>query len=539
MLKHKLTEEELSFIEQWHNPKCVIESLCPNFDNLSSFKSNRNDKLHLYQIPMISKESMINFEATAKLHNLDEKGKFKLKKNVGEIYNVGARAYGKTLCSLRLDILHSLLHEEELNSTIFSIDEKRIRGVLNPVKRACEFHPIIKDWEVGCRFKPSIEMESKKTGWRILGINLTIKGKSPGEQWYQVHCDKTWGEEVSFESDDIYKKRRESEGKYGTINRLAGMTNFTLHSPMGKVFKDSKKKKFVLNLPRYVSPYWDSEQRENAEKDYGGKKTSKYKIFVEGEIIKDAETEIDMEMIEPCWNRKTEIKRFEIDKKDFKRFRDLIVVERPKCDRLFISADIGETSGTDINIFAEKGERYKWLYNIIIYDRKLEHQEEIFKYLAEELEANVIALDNGEGFGRVLSDHLIEKYGNERVLKYDGNVKVKVGYQKDNKGRPKVDKKGKLVYREERMREWGVSRIKTLLYGGRLLLPKDYKLENQLTYVVSRMSGNRKIYECFSDTGDHLFDSLVIFGVSQWYFGDFNKTKPIKKKKARGISTIF
>ena len=136
MLTEKITEKEISFMESWYTPYCLAESLFTDFDNFGRFEKDKMGNIRLYQLPMLSDEALIDFSATAKYHGLSKKEEFKLKKNVGEIFNFGARLYGKSLISLKLDIALSSLYEKGLKSAFWSIDEKRLRGILNDIKRA-------------------------------------------------------------------------------------------------------------------------------------------------------------------------------------------------------------------------------------------------------------------------------------------------------------------------------------------------------------------------------------------------------------------
>ena len=77
MAKVILTEEELNFCEAFSTPRCLIECLFHDFDNLAEFHKTEMGELRLYQYPLISDEPIIDFEATAKLHGLSKKEKFR------------------------------------------------------------------------------------------------------------------------------------------------------------------------------------------------------------------------------------------------------------------------------------------------------------------------------------------------------------------------------------------------------------------------------------------------------------------------------
>ena len=537
MLTQKITEKEIEFLESWFTPYCLAEALFPDFDNFGRFDGDRMSNIRLYQFPMLSDEALIDFEATAKYHNLSKKEEFKLKKNVGDIYNFGARLYGKSLISLKLDIALSALYEKGLKSALWSIDEKRLRGILNDIKRAFEYHPIFRIWNFYASYKPTIECYGKKNYWSLKGINITLKGKSPGEQFYQLHVDKMWADECSFETEEVFKKRRDSGGELGCIHRQAGMTNFTRHSPAGKTFYNPLNQKNTINLPRYVNPHWSKEDLEDALTEFGGKEAPNFKVFVGGEIIEDGVSEFDIDRVKQCYQPKKRIKRFELKKEQFKNFENLIVVERPKnAERIFICADIGESAGTDITIFSEVGDKYNYIYNIIIYNFTRKEQLKLFKWLIEKLEANIVGIDCGDAMGRNLSDDLEETYSKNSVVRYAGATKLPVGFEKDKEGKT-ILKGGKPVYRQEYMSEWSINRLKVLLYETRLNIPTDYKLDDQINSVISTTSGTRKTYICISESGDHLFDSFRVFAIAEWLKHSFNDTPRMATEWGSGVSS--
>lgn len=528
MLTKKITEKEINFMECWHIPRCLIESLFHNFDNLTEFKENSFGNLRLYQLPFYSDESLIDFETTAKYNKLTEKEKFQLRKSVGDSVNFGGRKFGKTLISEKLDIPISMLHDRGCWAGFSAMDGIHLKDVLNVVKTAIDSHPILKCWRKATAKSPDWEFTAKN-GWRLNGINMNLKSKNPGHQFFGKHVKKLWIEEASFETEEVYGKRKDALSELGAVLRLSGMTNFTRHSPAGKAFYEPTNKEKVINLPQMVNPFWDEIEKRDRLRDFGGEDTINYRVFVKGEVVKDGVSEFDMERIEKCYRRKKAIKHFEIKKTRFENFKNVIVVERPKnADRIFLCADIGESAGTEIIILSEIGDRYSYLYNITLYSLTHDEQKEIFKWLIEKLEANVIGIDCGDALGRTLADDFEKLYGKEHVVRYAGASKIQVGFQKDNSGNILL-KKGKPVYREEYMSEWSVRRLKVLLYETRVDIPMDYKFNIQFASVISTQSGTRRIFACVSEQ-NHLFDAWRVFSITQWLKKDFNKTPKIKPK---------
>lgn len=531
MLTEKIKKDELEFMEVWNNPIALSESLFNDFDNLGDFDKEKFGRIRLYQLPFMSYESMIDTE----VEGLSEKEQFQLRKNVGDCYNLGARKYGKSLITIKLDIVLSALNDSGLLSGFYSIDEKRLRGILDPVKLAMEYHPICKLWEMKCTYKPAIIFYGRKNKWLLNGINLTLKGKTPGEQFYQLHVKKLWGDEVSFETQEVFEKRKESLSEVGAVIRLSGMTNFVRHSPIGKTFYAPENQEKLINLPQFVNPFWDEAERLDRIKVYGGEDSINYRVFVKGEVVEDGISELDMEQIQKCYQRKKTIKSFEIPKKRFSRFRNYIVVDRPKnADRIFISADVGDTQ-TEIIIHSEIGSKYNYLYNITLYNLKNDDQEEIFRYLIDKLQANVVAIDCGEAFGRILCDHLEKKYKKENIVRYAGASKIVVGFQQDNSHNIILEK-GKPIEKKEYMSEWSIARLKVLLYGERVKIPMDYKLDMQFSQVVAIRSGTRVKYKSLMKN-DHLFNAWRPFCIAQWLKKDFNMTPKMSSDWGTGASS--
>ena len=540
MIIQKLTEEELQFMEMWNYPIAMIESLFSNFDSLSEFEEDKFGELRIYQFPLPSYESIIdeNMEnLTENWKDLTKKEKakerFELRKNVGDTISLGARKYGKTLCCEKLDIPLSMLHDDGWWTGCASLDAIHLRGVLDAIKPAIDNHPILKLWKRSIRTAHPYKIEAKN-GWYLDGINMNLQSKNPGHQFYGKHMKKLWIEEASFETDKVYARRQDSLSELGAVIRLSGMTNFTEHSPAGKIFHNSANKGKVVNLPQYVNPYWNEKQRQERLKEFGGEDSINYRVFVKGEVVADGVSEFDMDRVKECYKEKTQIKLFEIKKEMYSKFRDIIVVERPKnAERIFICADIGESAGTEIIILSEVGTKYTYLYNIVLYNFTHDEQIEVFKYIAEKTQANVIGLDCGDGTGRAIYRTLEKLYSKDNLVWYAGTEKIPVDFEKNEKNEIILEK-GKPVTKTEFMSEWSVRRLKALLYEGRCIIPIDYKFETQFSSVMGLQSGTRTIYKCISEN-DHLFDAWRVFAISQWLKKDFNQTKPVKKDWGIGV----
>jgi hypothetical protein len=509
VITEKINEEELEFLEFWHNPQCLTECLWHDFDNLASFDAEKFGNIRTYQIPFLSWESLIDTE----ISGLSQKEKFNLRKGAGDCYLFGGRKFGKSMIALKIDIPLSLLYDGADWCAFTSIDAIHMDGILDPVKDAVENHPVLKCWTRMAKKSPWRIFG--KNGWKLYGVNMGVLSSSPGKHFYGLHVKKMYGEEMSLETQSVYEKRQDSLSEVGAVMRLSGMTNFTRHSPAGKSFYEPENKNKIINLPQYVNPLFDENDDKDRLKEFGGQDSLNYRVFVKGEIVEDGVSEFDMDRIAKCINEKIEIKNFEINKEKFNRYKNIIIAERPKnAERIFLCADIGESAGSELIVISETKEKYNYLYNITLTNLTHIEQLEIFKYLINILKANVVALDCGDGTGRAIYRELEKLYPKENLVWYDGSMKIAVDFAKDEKGNIKIEK-GKPITLEEFMSEWSVRRLKTLFYEEKMKLPKDYKFEVQISSVMAFQSGTRTTYKCVSQQ-DHLFDSFKVFAIAEW-----------------------
>ena len=534
-----ITENDLDFIEEFFTPKSFIETLCSNFDNPAVWEQDKFGDLRLYQEPFLSDESLIDFEATAKYNGLNEKQQFQLRKNVGDIYLFGARRFGKSLIVEKMDLIVSMTHTDNITSAFNSVDLIHINEILDTVKDAFQNHPILKLWERSIKGAPNYKFQLKNNHY-LQSVNSNIGSKSPGKQYYGKHVSLLYLEEASLETDEVYKKRLDAVSEFGAVIRSSGMTNFTDYSPAGLAFFGRETKKHVINYPQFVNPFWDKEERRRRLEQYGGEDAINYRVFVKGEIVTSGIAFFDMNRIrEACYlpevrgKTSREIKRFEISKERFPLFKSSIIVERPiNAERIFISSDVGEKV-SEIIVHSEIGDKYNYIYNIVLYNLTVLEEYEIYKYIIEKLQANVIAFDCGEGKGRSLYAMAERDYPRENLVAYDGSSKLDVDFEY-NEQKNIIMEKGEPVFRREYMSEFSMQRLATLLYNGRVIIPVDFKFDSQFSVVMSMISGNRTKYRCISESGDHLLDAWRVFAISQFQKKDFNQTKPIKREIPTG-----
>jgi len=356
-----------------------------------------------------------------------------------------------------------------------------------------------------------------------------ISGQS---QFFQKHLKKIWVEECSFETEEVYKKRVDSKHEAGCVERASGMTNFTKHSPAGRVFYDILKKPWVLNVPQYINPFFDDEEKEKAIKKYGGENSIGYRIFVKGEVVEEGVSVFDMERIRPYYIEERILKKFEVPKSEFANFENILdKIERPKnADMVYLCADIGESAPTEIIMLTKVDETYNFLVQISLFGLTDKEQFRVFKFLAQHLDVNIIGIDTSDGTGRAIYRSLEEIFPKENLIWCSFAQKINVGFDKDEQGRA-IFKDGKPTFVEEYVSEWSVKLLKTLLYDGKVLIPEknSHDFDIQINSIVSAQSGQRVIYSCVADE-DHLYQAFQVFAIAHWNT-EFINAKPINAKK--------
>ena len=517
-----ITEEELLFMESYFDPVCLTECLFSDFDKLSLFEEKKFGHVRLGQLPLLSYEHVLDDEPA-----LSEKENYQRRKSAGDVYAFGGRLFGKTLCVEKIDMAVDIACSEKQWCGFCSYDAIHIRGVLEDIITFLEHHPFFKIFNPRVTRSPNYRIYLEP-GYLVESVNMNLAGKNPGAQFFQKHFSRLYIEEASFETEDIYKTRRDSVSENGCVMRFAGMTNFTKYSPCGRIFYDLNYKPWIVNLPQYVNPKWDSKEKEKAVKDLGGEQSIPYRVFVKGEVVEEGISVFDMQRVRQNYLEDKRIKTFEITKENFSNFEDLLIVERPtNASFTYIASDIGESAPSELAIFFLINEKYRYVYNITLYNLTDKQQRAIFKFLADKLNANIMALDTTEGTGRAIFRSLEEEYGREHMVWVHFGEKIPIDLEKDVNNNI-VFEAGQPKQKEEYVAEWSIKHLKNLLYDNRIELPMDFKLDVQLNSVVSVQSGVRTIYSCIAEE-DHLFAAFRVFAIAQWFM-EFQLIKPINKK---------
>jgi len=523
MLLEKITNDELEFISEYYNPIALIECLFGDFDNLSAFDEDKIGNIRPYQYSMLSFEYLLD-----DIPDFTIKENFKLREGAGNIYCFGGRKYGKTLIVEMLDMLASMCLLEAEHVGFSSYDALHIRGILEKIVQVLDVHPFF-----DTILDPKVNRSPNyhfylRSGYTLDSINMNLQSKSPGSQFFQKHFTRLYIEEASFETEEVNKKRLDSISENGCITRLAGMTNFTKYSPVGRIFYDINKRPWISNYPQTVSPKWDDEEKKKAVKEHGGEQSISYRVFVKGEVVEEGIAIFDMERVRKCYDDERQIKHIEVNKQNYPNYRNVVIVERPKqAEQCYINADIGESAPTEITILFKINEKYHYSYNITLYGLTDKEQEIIFMHLYTTLKGAFIGIDTTEGTGRAIYRSLSEKIPLEQLTWVGFNEKTAVDFDRDENDNV-IFKDGKPTYKEEYVSDWSVKRLKDLLYDMKLYLPLDYKFDIQLNSVIAMVNATRTVYECVAEE-DHLFASFRVFAMSQWQ-KEFSNMKPLTIK---------
>jgi hypothetical protein len=519
----KITEAEIEFMEALNDPIAFAECVFSNVDNLGEFDEDKFSEVRLPQFSMMSYEYLLDTEDPTK----SPKENFKQREATGTVHCYGGRKYGKTKYVEQVDLLEAMCLNENEKCGFSSFDAMHIRGVLEDIITALENHPFFSLFEARINRSPTYRIYLKN-GFCLDGINMNLSGDEPGGQFFQKHLTRLYMEEASFETEKVFAKRLDAISEFGCIERFAGMTNFTKHSPAGKVFYDLKKRHLLVNYPQYVSHVWGPKERERAIKEHGGEDSISYRIFVKGEVVEDGISAMDMERVRKNYNDKKTIKHFEVTKENFPNFEYMLIIEKPSnAEGVYIAADIGENV-TEIIVMFQVSGNYQYRYNITCYNLTDKEQFKILKFLGSQLQANFIGLDTTDGMGRAIFRSLEEVFPKENLVWCAFNEKIKIGIDKDDKGND-IFKDGKPVYKEEYVDGWSIKRLRDLLYEeGKIDIPMDYKLDVQLNSIIVTQSGNRTLYTC-CHSEDHLLAAWRVFAIAEW-LNYMTINKPIRKK---------
>lgn len=522
---NKITEEELNLLEVMSNPISCSNILFSNLDILSAFDENYSE-IRKFQFPMLSFDTLY-FDDKDK----SKRENFEIKKGLGDSYNLGGRKTGKSIISIKVDSLIALFHKSFTWGVIASLDVLHLRGIFEPIITALENHPVLK--LLGVHVKRNPWIINAKNGCLLESVNDNITGKSPGQQFYSKHFDKLWREESSFLTPEVSSKQHMASSEMGCVKRFSGMATFTRNSPIGKIFFDLKLQNQVINLPSYASPFWSDKDEEEAINEFGGKSSFGYIIQILGKVIEGSDNVYDIERIRKCYNENKIIKGFEITKDNFYNFREMIIMERPgNVEKVAVALDVGEGSApTEIIILFKIKDKWVYTYNITTMKLTCDEEFEILDYVMQSCKVNVMGIDTTSGGGKALASKLAAKYDTEeekRIIWVSFNEKIPVDFDKDENNNYISDKNGSYQYKYEYITDWSIQQLKQLFYNEKMIIPIDFKFDNQFSNIIAMRSKMRTVYG--SKVANHLHQAFQVFSIVNWNT-EFLDIHPVNQEK--------
>jgi hypothetical protein len=529
-MQKKLTEEELEFCECLFNPKCFVESLCLKGSKVFWNETAECIKLRPYQVPFLQHDVVIEDD-----DRLSEMENFRNRVNAGNLLLISSRNIGKSFISLPCNILHKLIAYTNSEATAFSYDEKHTNDIFHPVKAYFEGHPFFKMFckRASAASEKIIEL---KNGNKFYGVNETVKGKSPGASFQGKHSHFVFGDEIQMETEAAKTWRIDAIDEKGAVELLSGITLISKTSPLGKQLKDKNNLNSFVRLPQYVRNTWDERTKQEKTKLYGGKNSVSFRINVDAEFVENASGAFDMERVRKNYDSKHPIKRFEITKKSFSNYQNILsgLEKHRSSERTFVFADIGDSAATEIGVIFKVNKKYQLVYNITAYRLTNKELIEILTFIFNKVEGNFIAVDATvlgkpvyeglcDNLNIITEDNNGDKKVIERCLWVAFNENLVTGFEKEidkdtGESRIKIDKNGNPVEKKEPVIVFAVKRLRDLFYEELFLIPDDYEeFDNQFCSYIETLSGNKVIYDTtLGDKADHIVAAFEVFAIMEW-----------------------
>lgn len=520
-----LTEKEIEFCEHFYSPTSMTENLIPVNENAPHTwdASCECFTLYLYQIIMQNFSYLIAYdlELTNQENHLKKVG-------AGTGYIIGSRNTGKSF-NCKIDVFLTWIHKVR-EACIASFDQKHLSKIADPIASYIETHPFGKIFHLKKGATASVNRKHgglravSEHGCLIESANEKVEGNEPGTDFHSKHFEILWYDEASYQSEEGTKKRIDSGSSLGYIERLYGIPDLRIGSPLTKLLHDPKKRRYVWRLPQAVRPDWSDEMREQRIVQYGGANSSGFLLNVDAEILEGAEGFFDIGRIkEECLDVKKRVKYFEVSKDNFDKFKSQIIVERlPGTEQVFIASDIGYGgSASQVIIIFKVGNKYKYVYNIPLFKLIHKEQAEVFKWLYDVLGGGFISNDATSDNGAIIDDLFDMGVPQEHLLKVEFNRNIDVGFEKDpDTGYVLLDKTGNPIMKTVGTLDWANQELENVFYNGLMELSQDENLLEELNGYFVKMTGMRKSYG--SSTTDHKLQSFQVFAISR-FFNEFNK----------------
>jgi hypothetical protein len=536
-MNQSLTEREIEFLEHFYTPTSLTECLIP--DNFNAPQTWNEDSPYFWVRPY--QEVIQNFSYLyANDPLLNKKENFRIKKGAGDGYHIAARNLGKSFF-LIIDTVLAIVYGVR-EGIVASDCAEHLKKVTEPIANFVESHKFLKIFHLRDSRANTVKRDyltiTTQKGTVIRHVNEKADtDKSPGVQYHGKHSEIRWVEEYSYASDEGEKKSIDASSSFGRIERLSGIPDVSLGSPLGKILKNPNLKNWIWRLPQLVREDWDEQTEQEKIDLYGGKNSAAYKLNVLAETIEGAFGFFDMARLqEASVNQSKRVKTFEISKEQFQGFEDRLIVEKlPGTISTWIAADIGfGAAPTEIIVLFFDGKKFKYVYNISVYRLLQKEQAKIFKFLYDKFDGAFIACDATSDEGAVIDELYSLGIPQENLLKikFNGNVEIGFEIKKDEQGNEIViiDKEGNPVPKLINTEFFSFQELEHLMYDGGVDIWWDEKFINQFTDIIAKQSGIRLNFG--SKSVNHLVQSFQCFAVCR-FLNEFNilKTKQFSKKR--------
>jgi hypothetical protein len=528
----KIKPEELLFFQTMIHPVSSAEILFHDFDALGQWDREKFGRIRLYQYPMLSWDSLALDDPTKTPEENDQ-----IRNNLAENYNTGGRLTGKSRISIILDAINGVFKRVFQWAVISSYDKLHVQEIFEALITCFENHKILKLLHVKPLRSPTYKM-TFDNGILLESVNMNITGKNPGSQFFGKHIQRHWMEECSFVTKDVSSKMLMAQSEKGCINRYSGMCTFTKASPMGEIFFDLKNKSKIINLPSYVNPTWNEKKENDSIKEFGGIDSPGYQVQIEGKVIEGMDSVFDIVRVRETYitDKQGEgitVKAFEVNKDNFHRYREILVIERPvNAEGIGIYFDVGEGGApSEYIIIAKINKMYRYIYRVTTFQLSPNEEEEFVDYTISILSPNILGLDHTSGIGKSLFSHLINKYPDNKnsLIPVDFNSNIEIGFKKDANGKFVIDKNSKHVLETVNTVDWSIQCLKDIFYNKKIECYEDIKFDTQMNNIISQRTKQGKlIYGCKGE--NHLFQAFQVFAICNW-ITEFQQIKPIKRKK--------
>jgi len=522
MIKN-LSDEEINFLEIFYDPKAATECLFAKGNPRNWNDGKDCIDLRIYEIPFLGYDSLIEDDVT-----LSDEENFIRRIKLGTRIIICARKIGKTFIGLVANILLKLIYYSDKEMTMASYDEQHVSRVLDNVKEFLVSHNFFKSYKERIRGTP-YEIHTTN-GNHLFGVNETIKGRNPGQNFWGHHTWINFQDEIQAETEEAYNKKIDAVSDFGVMEILCGIPLITKVSPLGRVMRDRENKRHLIRLPQYVSKLFTEEQKQKRIRAYGGQEAIGYKINVAADLVEGAQGVFDMERAKSNYNKDRSIKHFEITNKNFKHFPNLLVLEPIiNSSKTYVVSDVGDAAATEINVYAKVKEKYQLVYNITTYRLSLTKElPDLIEYIFKKVGGHYCSVDctiMGKAVYEILADRLNEKKfdtkGNlvkftKRVFWCSFNEGIVTGYDRDEEtGDLLQDEKGNYIEKKEPTLHFAVTRLQQMFFDKKFDIPgDDYKFDLQFSSYISLISGNKVIYDTTSE--DHYVQSFEVFAILEW-----------------------